>query len=279
MESICLLCKESTKDETDIIVCVLCNQSFHSIKCCNLSRSQVRTYQEVPNFRYFCDNCNATEIHISTMISNKLDVVNNSNVGNITNKLDEISNSILAFDCYSKLAEKLTTLSNEVTELKTSISGSAGVKRKRTGSFRLNVPNQASYSQMVTDQSDDNESPNPTRFKPNTGSAIVGTDEEDTSEIRIIEKCDFFHVSQFEPNVDIEKVKAWKEKLKTDDFKCTKLIPRNRSLEDLSFVSIKLGVPKSAVQIVMNPKTWPKSLTVRPFQQRNGIPTPRLFRF
>lgn len=181
------------------------------------------------------------------------------------------------------LMEKITFLSSEVASLKTAIdTPSSSVKRSRNGSLRLNIPGINSYSQITSAENDteDNNEPKRSRraFTPRV--VITGTDEEDTatSEIRLIEKPTWFHVSQFEPDVDVEKVKAWfKDKLKSSEIQCVKLIPRNRQIEDLAFVAFKLGVPASVVSTVMEAKTWPKLIQVRPFQQRSG--SPRMFRF
>lgn len=54
--------------------------------------------------------------------------------------------------------------------------------------------------------------------------------------------------------------------------KVVKLVPREKKLSDLSFVSFKLTVPKSASKYVGDDFYWPERVVVRPFrsQSKNG---------
>lgn len=276
---ICNVCKKSTKGDSDIVDCVLCNNPFHAVTCIGLSRSTLKSMTDSPNLKWFCDRCIGTSFTTMNMISKKFDESREF----VDKKLEEISDAIKKPDYYTEMMEKISFLSTEVASLKTSIeTPSNSVKRARNGSLRLNIPGTSSYSQITATENDteDNNEPKRSRraFTPRV--VINGTDEEDmgTSEVRFIEKPTWFHVSQFEPNVDVDKVTAWfKDKLNSTEIQCVKLIPRNRQIEDLAFVSFKLGVPASVVSTVMDPKTWPRIVQVRPFQQRSG--SPRTFRF
>lgn len=273
MSLICNLCKKTTKGESDIVACVLCNKQFHALSCVSLTRTTLAAMTNTPNLKWFCDLCVGSSFTTMNILSTRLD----ESRENIDKKLDEISNAVKKPDFYSELMEKITFLSSEVANLKT-----GGGKRSRNGSLRLNIPGTSSYSQVTESEENAEEYIEPKRAKRLLTPRVVinGTDEEDVelSEIRIIEKPTWFHVSQFEPNVDVEKMKAWfKERVKSDEIQCVKLIPRNRVIEDLAFVAFKLGVPSTAVSTVMDPKTWPKLVQVRPFQQLSG--SSKTFRF
>lgn len=99
--------------------------------------------------------------------------------------------------------------------------------------------------------------------------SIQGTSEDVVANIKIVEASEWFHVSRFEPNVDIEVIKEWFSSILADNnISCIKLQPRNRSQEELTFISFKLGVPKSLTNKVMDPTIWPKNVTVKPFESR-----------
>lgn len=46
------------------------------------------------------------------------------------------------------------------------------------------------------------------------------------------------------------------------------LVPKNKSVNDLNFVSIYLAVPATLYQAIMNPGMWPKGASVRDFEDR-----------
>lgn len=145
------------------------------------------------------------------------------------------------------------------------------MKCKRNASFTINV-----------DDDDGSPTVRP-KLTPRINS-ISGTGEviqlDENSDIKIIENPEWYHVSQFDSNTDNVKMREWFMKiLDAEDIQCVKLIPKGRQISELSFVSFKLGVHSSLVTKVMNPLTWPKGISVRPFQRRNGMSTPRVFRF
>lgn len=199
-------------------------------------------------------------------------------------KIDDLALQIDLTDLKTKqgnLFEKLEHLASEVSSIKTLVNAPpVGVKRNRHGSYRNALSLQ---SDGVTSEIACEDIGNPPIRPRMSVQVVTGTvDSEDqvveSDEIQIVQNPDWFHVSQFHPNIENEVMKAWFIKvLDSEDIKCVKLIPKNRNLSDLSFVSFKLGVPSDLVKKVMDPKTWLKGITVRPLQERKN--PSRIFRF
>lgn len=277
---LCVLCSKSTNID-DVICCSLCNKPYHPIKCIGLTRSTINTLANIPNLKWFCDVCNDTSF--IDMVTKKFQDMTESNEVKydvLTKKLDEFvsnesqDNAVVKYD---DLLAKIETLSTEISNIKSIVTETPGAtKRKRNASFRLNIAD----SINVEDDGPPTVRP---RLTPRLNS-INGTgdsiQQDDNSDIKIVENPDWFHVSQFDPNTDNVKMREWFMKvLDADNIQCVKLIPKGRQITDLSFVSFKLGVHSSLVTKVMNPVTWPKGISIRPFQRRNGMSTPRVFRF
>lgn len=87
------------------------------------------------------------------------------------------------------------------------------------------------------------------------------------------EEC--FYVTPFTPDQSEEEVKKYVIEISNADaslVKVTKLVPRGRSIDDLSFVSFKVTTSKNVSSVVGDPWYWPQGVTVRAFEpnQKNG---------
>lgn len=84
-----------------------------------------------------------------------------------------------------------------------------------------------------------------------------------------------FYVTPFEPDQSEDGVMSYVKDISNVDtslVKVTKLVPRGKNIEDLSFVSFKVTICKSASNVVSDPWYWPEGVSVRPFEpnQKNG---------
>lgn len=89
---------------------------------------------------------------------------------------------------------------------------------------------------------------------------------------------DCFYVTPFAPDQTEEEVINFVADISNAHptlIKVTKLVPRGKSLADLSFVSFKLAVCKSYSRVVGDAWYWPDGITVRPFElnPKNGSAT------
>lgn len=89
--------------------------------------------------------------------------------------------------------------------------------------------------------------------------------------IKILEPMCYYHMSEFDPLTEVGDVRAWVNGLlNINNAQCIKLVPKNRDLSNLSFVSFKIGVRPSEAPNIMNPEIWPKHLTIKPFETRRS---------
>lgn len=84
-----------------------------------------------------------------------------------------------------------------------------------------------------------------------------------------------FYVTPFDPDQNEEEVKKYVmdiSNVHSTRVKVTKLVPRGRRIEDLSFVSFKVTVCKTAATVVGDPWYWPDGISVRNFEpnSKNG---------
>lgn len=84
-----------------------------------------------------------------------------------------------------------------------------------------------------------------------------------------------FYVTPFTPDQKEEDVKRYILEIANvnpSTLKVVKLVPRGKILDDLSFVSFKISVDKSASNMIGDPWYWPEGVTVRVFdhRQKNG---------
>lgn len=273
MALICLWCSKTTKGEDDIVSCTMCSKPYHAVKCLNFPRSALKNMKEVRGFQWFCENCNDT--NLTSMMCKQFAA--------LEKKIDDLVLQIDLPDLKSKqgdLFEKLDHLTQEVSSIKSIVNAPpVGVKRNRQGSFRnaLALQQEGVSSDVFEDFGNQPVRPR-TCVQVVTGTVDSESQSDSSDEIKVIQNPDWFHVSQFDPNIENDKMKAWFVKiLESDEIQCIKLIPKNRILSELSFVSFKLGVCSNLVSKVMDPKTWLKGITVRPFQERSNAS--RNFRF
>lgn len=78
-----------------------------------------------------------------------------------------------------------------------------------------------------------------------------------------------FYVTPFDPDQDEEGVMKHVmdiSNINSSLIKVTKLVPRGKNIEDLSFVSFKVTICKSVSRVVGDAWYWPDGISVRPFE-------------
>lgn len=85
-------------------------------------------------------------------------------------------------------------------------------------------------------------------------------------------------ISRLEPSTScdqiIEHLKSKNIIDDSTDIKCTKLVKKDANLDELSFVSFKLDVPKNMFNLLNDPSMWPDSVAIREFV--DNPPRPKL---
>lgn len=76
-----------------------------------------------------------------------------------------------------------------------------------------------------------------------------------------------FDIDQTEEDI----IEYLRETINVDNstLKCVKLVPRNKNISELSFVSFKLSVSEDLVTLISDPFYWPEGVEVREFQPKN----------
>lgn len=77
-----------------------------------------------------------------------------------------------------------------------------------------------------------------------------------------------FHVEQSEEDI----IEYLRENINIDNstLECVKLVPRNKNINELSFVSFKLSVSENLSSVISDPFYWPEGVEIREFQSKNG---------
>lgn len=190
--------------------------------------------------------------------------------------LDEVNSSIAVPDRFivgankrvQIVAKAASSSSNNKNTTRMDVSTPA-VADKRTNLQTEQIQSTVNYatscSETVGDKSIETLGGGPSR--PNSMSLRVASG---TSAFGDLES---FYVTPFAPDQTEEEVKQYVidiSNVHSSLVKVTKLVPRGKSVEDLSFVSFKVSVCKSVSRLVSDRWYWPDGITVRSFE-----PTPK----
>lgn len=76
-----------------------------------------------------------------------------------------------------------------------------------------------------------------------------------------------FHIEQSEEDI----IEYLRETINIDksSLKCVKLVPRNKDINELSFVSFKLSVSEDLATVINDTFYWPEGVEIREFQPKN----------
>lgn len=253
----CFWCNKAVEGD-DFVECYFCTHKFHAIQCGNVTKEVCESMKTVKNIKFFCDSC--LDSNLTPMVAKKFDKLTAT-----------VEKAVKKGEFFEELVKKIDTLTSEMAVIKNVVN--SGI----SSTFSLDTPSVKNFrsntaKRRITDSYDHEEYADkfPARKKKREDDkAIQGTSDEMTSAIKIVESSEYFHVSRFDPTVDTEEMKTWMSNiLKNTNITCVKLLPRNRKLEDLTFVSFKLGVARSLAGKVLDATIWPKNVTVKPFEDR-----------
>lgn len=78
-----------------------------------------------------------------------------------------------------------------------------------------------------------------------------------------------FTIEQTEDDI----VEYLRETINTDDsiVKCVKLVPRNKDINELSFISFKISVSENLANVISDSFYWPEGVEIREFQPKNEV--------
>lgn len=255
----CDECHQDIATETDTnIICFICEKNFHGYGCLGLSRNHLKTFREVPGLLWCCDKCRTgTSVKFSEIVLKKLSDISEKSLPNSQGQ--------------DELLKRFDQLSTEVYNIKKTVESFGDTEAQNPNAKRLRsgFPKPMSPRQQSTDW------PRISNNKPSC--LIMGTDVE-VSTLKVVEQPVFYHVSRFDPTTTEDELQEYIEKkldIPKTKVQCTRLVPKGRDEKDLSFITFKVGIPKSFSPTFFMPTTWPENITVRPFEQRNASFLPR----
>ena len=99
---------------------------------------------------------------------------------------------------------------------------------------------------------------------------VVGTDciDDTNAEIDVINPYKWLHISKFSALTSEESIKKYvAAKINCDkgEIKCFKLVKQDTNVNDLAYVTFKIGFPVHLFDVALNPLNWPKNVLVRQF--------------
>lgn len=96
---------------------------------------------------------------------------------------------------------------------------------------------------------------------------VVG--ESDNTELDVIVRKQWVHLSSFKPSVTEDHVKSYVAKridVGAEHIVCFKLIKKGVNLNDIDKINFKLGISSTFYDRILNPTVWPSDIKVRPFK-------------
>lgn len=226
----------------DVVVCRgYCGGSFHMNGCTSVTRamqSYFTTHKK--NLFWMCDRC--------------AELFENSHFRTIS--------------CHADEKSPLSMLTSAITELRTEIKH---LNSKPTVSFppATNVDWPAIDQRRSAKRRRETESVVRASGNCRTGSKKT---QDDVISVPIFnEEVDekfWLYLSKIRPDVTVEAVSAMiKANLDlTSDPTVVKLVPRDKDISTLSFVSFKVGLDPSLKNKALDPETWPQGLLFREFE-------------
>lgn len=238
MAKLCFKCSDAITG-TDYVVCRgYCGATFHMNACSGVTRA-LHSYfaTNKKNLFWMCDKC--------------AELFENSHFRDITSKVDQTS--------------PLNLLTTAITELRTEI-------KQMHSKPTVDVSPAADWPPLL--QQTANERPHVTKVTTRASENCRVGKKQQLDDIVSVPICKndnqqfWLYLSRIQPDVEIEAVASMiKSNLRIDSNPAiVKLIPKDKDISTLSFVSFKVGLDPSLKVMALNPETWPEGLLFREFQ-------------
>lgn len=235
MES-CNLCKQTLSNVVgESVMCSGLCKSVICRSCAGISKAGVKLVTEISSIHFFCNLCD------------------NFSIKSVADALTEVKSSLI------KLSDSVavgfmgihsrTAVGAPATPLAVPINMGAGassaLKRRRVD---------RSANPLILSQ-------------PNM---VIGSCETLNLNLQTVEQRRCVVASLWHPSTkadDLAKHLRQTLELPENDtsLRCTLLIPAGRKIEELDYISFKIGIPSSRFQSLLSPTIWPIGVSVREF--------------
>lgn len=258
MESVCCACATGL-EKTDEIVCNgFCKSAFH-LKCANLSVALRDAIVDCSQLFWMCRAC--TKMMANACFRQAISSTNSamqSTVDQQTKVLDELRKEVALNTTKINTILQRTPLPTTPHIPRSQLTSNL---RKRP---RLIIPDEP-----------------PQRERASEGTKDIAPDED--IPLAAARKSELFwlYLSGFDPHATVQQVeKLVRNNLNSDKpLQILKLIPRGKLLDELTFVSFKVGIDLQLKELALSGSTWQKGITFRPFDFKHTSNSRTVFRF
>lgn len=241
----CPRCQKVVGDDERIICRGYCGCSFHAF-CAHIDRPVQEMLTSHPrNLFWMCDGCADlfSNDHLRRLI----------NLNTIDNEPNEISVRALMDDII-KLSDAVSTLSAKVdAKLLTPTTNPAWKKVNRPTA--MNTPKRKRVEEST---------PLPITRGTKPVSALVKTVQQSKAE-----NLFWIYLSAFHPSTSESDIEALTKECLSMDMdakpRIIKLIPKDKDIASLSFVSFKVGISMTLKDIALSTDSWPENVSFREF--------------
>lgn len=286
------------------IICEICNCKFHKVCAKIENESAVNALFNFENIVYNCDNCLQSSCDLVKKVSlltyeiEQMKTLfsqfmnnnsNNNNMKPVSHRslpvLKTGFNSNASAPCLEKTNCHNTLCSySQAKDNNTAFAAnrSAGnlIQTTAVNSVDVNadvavkhVDDNANVAVLnddnLIDADDISSWSNVTRRKIRTRKHKVVVGDNDNSELDVVIKMKWVHLSSFKPSVTEDNIISYVEKhldIGKSNISCYKLIKKDVETKDLRFINFKLGVSSVFYEQLFKPELWTADIKVRPFK-------------
>lgn len=245
--SCCNKCNRTFGSTADVIMCNgFCNGYFHNEKeCTGIDKPVAAACKKHKNIWFFCDSCSI--------------LMNNNFFKKVLGKDDNICRDQV--NDLNKISEEIANNRKLIEDLQKSISSLQKPKPTLPVWRPIGTPVTSAKRRAVDDASDAHVT------VLSNASGVRGTKLMSVN-AKIIQPKFWIHISEFETSETEDAVKLLvSDCLNTDvdKLEAFKLVPKDRDINTLRFISFKVGIPLELKDVALSSSTWPIGLSVRQF--------------
>lgn len=285
-KTLCAKCFKSAK--TNFISCHICKAKYHFL-CVKINSEKFGgIFSENINIVFNCDDClNATADMMSLLssLSQELREIKETLFSQLSGDVKEMKQK---FDDLSKDLEKVCKEPKIHASSAVVADNIQSANADRCFSFHnvvgghLSLDKQPTQQHQTCDASStisyptaqsevrsnmcDNDWTNVRRRKRRNRVIAVG--ENETTDLGVVVKKKYIHISSFQTSVTPEHIIAYIEKnveIGKHHIECTLLVKKDVDVKTLKHVNFKVGVSPCFYSQLTKPSLWPTNINVRPF--------------
>ena len=244
MASVCCACVCGLEKEDEIICSGFCKSSFH-LKCAHLSAETRDLVASNSQLFWMCRAC-------TKMMANACFRQVISSTNNAMQSMVEEQNKVLV-ELRNEIAQNTTKI-NTILQ-RTPFPSTPRIPRSQLTTNmrkrpRLIIPDEPAQRDNVFEGTRD--------VEPDDSIPLAAAQNN---------KQFWLYLSGFDPQATVAQIeKLIRSNLKTDKpVNVVKLVPKGKTLEELTFVSFKAGVEMQLKELALSKSTWQRGIIFRPF--------------